>query len=105
MAAKKPTATLSNGDVITVKTERSIAGTYYREQVDRGRTTGTLMRLDGPMFYVPADGALIKIRNDKFAWAETDEKGAELALAFFVEGAESCIAEAEKEGIALEDCY
>lgn len=97
--------TLSDGTTLRVRTVRTPAGTHYYEMPSRKRPTGShLMRLDGPMFLVTTE-QLIPIRHPDYSYASTDKIGAEVALRFFVDGAESCIKEAEKEGIPVEQMY
>lgn len=55
--------------------------------------------------FLTMHGQLIPISHPDYSHASTDAAGADLALRFFVEGAESCIAHAAEQGIAVEQCY
>lgn len=95
---------LSDGTTIKVRTERTIAGTYFHEVPSRKRHGATLLRLDTHMFLVFSKD-LVPIRHPDYAYASDDKVGAALALRFFVDSAEATIAHAEAEGIPVEDCY
>lgn len=96
--------TLSDGTTIKVKVIRELVGTRFVEIASRKRTTTTIMRIDGPMYLVTRE-QLVPISHPSYGYASTDIKGAELALAFFVDSAESCIAHAAEEGIDVSECY
>ena len=97
---------LSDGTYIRVRVERTIAGTYFHEVPSRKRKASSMLRLGNHMFglFGPRRD-LVPIRHSDYEYARTDDEGARKALAFFAEGAESCIKEAEKEGIPVEHCY
>jgi hypothetical protein len=97
---------LSDGTTIRVKVERTIAGTFFREIPSRKRKATSMMRLGHSMFAIVGPRQdLIPVRHPSYEYAASDDDGARKALAFFVECAESCIKEAEKEGIPVEQCY
>jgi len=98
------THTLTDGTTIKVRTERTIAGTVYTELPSRKRAGSQLMRLGDHMFLVMRT-QLVPIRHPAYEYAGTDKAGADLALAFFVESAESCIAESLAQGYPIEDNY
>ncbi len=99
------TRTLSDGTTMRVRTERTIAGTVYREIHSRKRPSyGSLMRLDGHMFLI-LEEQLVPVSHPEYAYADSDTAGAALALSFFADSAESCIAHAAAEGIPVDDCY
>ena len=96
--------TLTDGTTIKVRAERTIAGTYYTELPSRNRPGSQLMRLDDHMFLITRRN-IVPIRHPSYEYAYTDKAGAELAMAFFVDSAESCIAESMREGYPIEDNY
>ena len=95
---------LSDGTTIKVRTERTIAGTYYTEVPSRKRPGSQLMTLGDHMFLIMRSH-IVPIRHPKYEYASTDKLGAELALLFFVDSAEGVIAEAAKDGLPVEDYY
>ena len=103
MPATKPHR-LSDGTTITIKTDRTIAGTYYYETPSRHRKGATFMRLERSM-YLLTDGHIIPISHPDYAYAPDDKAGAAKALAFCVDSAEACITHAEEEGIPVDWCY
>lgn len=103
MSLSKPHR-LSDGTTVRVRTVRTIAGTYFEEVPSRTRKASTLYRLGTSMFVV-FNGDLARITNPDYAYADDDKSGAALALRFFVDGAEACIAEAAKEGLPVEAMY
>lgn len=96
---------LSDGTTLKVVTHRTIAGTYFQEVPSRKRKASMLFRLESRMFLVFGNGQLIRITHNDYSYAASDREGAELALRFFAEGAEACIAEAAKEGLPVESMY
>ena len=97
--------TLTDGTTIKVRTQRTIAGqAIYTELPSRKRSGSQLMRLGDHMFLV-GRRHLVSISHPKHEYASTDKAGAELALAFFVDSAEACIAESLREGYPIEDNY
>lgn len=101
---KKRQATLSDGTTVAIRVTRTIAGTVYDEVPSRKRPGAQLMRLDSSMLLV-FGSQLVPISHPSYSYASTDEAGADVALAFCVEGAESCIVEAAKWDIPVEQCY
>jgi hypothetical protein len=98
--------TLSDGTTVRVKVQRTIAGTYFHEVPSRKRKANSMMRLGTSMFAICGPRQdLVPVSNSKYDYAGSDDDGARKALAFFVECAEGCIKEAEKEGIPVEQCY
>ena len=95
---------LSDGTTIKVRTERTIAGTYFTEVPSRKRKGATFMLLDHHMFLMFGKH-IVPITNDAYRYAENDKAGAALALAFGVDSAEAVIAEAAKDGLPVEDYY
>lgn len=102
--AKATIHTLSDGTTLRVCVVRGIVGTEFREVPSRKRKAGSLMRIDNRMYLV-CGKSLVPCTNPDFEYARDDKQGAELAMKFFVEAAESCIAEAKREGIPVERCY
>lgn len=96
--------TLSDGTTLRVRIRTSIAGTFFTEVPSWERKTSTMMRLDTRMFILAAKH-LVGITHPDYSYAEDDKAGAEIAMKFFVECAESCIAEALKEGIPVAAMY
>jgi hypothetical protein len=102
MSLSKPHK-LSDGNTMRVRTRRTIAGTYYEEVHSlKGRPHAcTLWRLGTAMFLIPGgvdrDYTPGRITNPDYSYARDDKHGAEVAMRFFVDGAESCIEEARKE--------
>ena len=104
-AATRKTHRLSDGTTMAVRTERTIAGTYYHEIHSRKRPSyGTLMRLDGSMFLVMRQ-RFVPISHPDYSYAADDKAGAAKALEFFIDSAEATISHAETEGISVDECY
>jgi hypothetical protein len=103
---KKYEQKLSDNTTIRVKVQRTIAGTYFHEVPSRKRKPNSMMRLGNSMFalFGPRQD-MIPVRHPEYEYAASDDDGARKALAFFVECAESCIKEAEKEGLPVEKMY
>lgn len=98
-------ATLSDGTTITVRTATDLlGGNLYTEVPSRKRPGSALYRLDGRMFLLMRDRH-VPIDHADYRYAATPKDGADVALRFFVEGAESCIAEAAREGLPVEAMY
>lgn len=74
------------------------------ELPSRKRPGGQLMRLGDHMFLIMRSH-IVPIRHPDYEYASTDKAGAELALRFFVDSAEACIAESLREGYPIEDNY
>lgn len=106
MPKKLNVHTLSDGTTIRVQVQRTIAGTFFHEVPSRKRKGNSMMLLGTQMFalFGPRQ-ELIPVRHPDYSYASDDKEGAKKALAFFVDCAEGCIAEAEKEGIPVEKCY
>ena len=97
---------LSDGTTITVRTVRGIIGTEFQEVPSRKRKANTMIRIDSRMYcLIGPRKDMIPVRHPEYSYAGSDAEGARKALAFFVECAEGCIAEAAKEGIPVEQCY
>jgi hypothetical protein len=98
--------TLSDGTTISVRTQRTIAGTFFHEVPSRKRKASSLYLLDTQMFalFGPRQD-MIPVRHPDYSYAKDDKEGARVALAMFVDGAEACIREAEKEGLPVERMY
>ncbi|MFI8815703.1 MULTISPECIES: hypothetical protein [unclassified Streptomyces] len=98
--------TLSDGTTVRVKVERATIGTHFHEVPSRKRKANSMLRMGNSMFAVVGPRQdLIPVRHPDYEYASTDDEGARKALAFFVECAESCIKEAKRERISVEQCY
>ncbi|MBF9135287.1 hypothetical protein I0C86_41285 [Plantactinospora sp. S1510] len=98
--------TLSDGTTIRVRIERGIVGSVYHEVPSRKRPGGRLMRVDSHMFLLAGKrDDMVPVSHPDYAYAADDTAGAALALRFFVEGAESIIREATKDGLPVEQYY
>ena len=95
---------LTDGTTIKVRTDRTIAGTYYTELPSRKRKGATFMLLVHSMFLLHGE-MIIPIRHPDYEYAANDKDGAVKALAFCVESAEACITESLREGYPIEDNY
>jgi len=104
MAALKNAHRLSDGTTISIKTTRTIAGTYFTEVPSRKRSGATFMLLDHHMFLIFGE-SIVPITNDRYTYAAGIKDGAAKALDFCVVGAESTIAEAAEDGLPVEDYY
>lgn len=98
--------TLSDRTTIRVKVERTIIGTYFHEIPSRKRKANTMIRIGHQMYSVIGPRqSLIPVSHPEYSVAYSDDAAARIALAMFVEVAESCIKHAEEEGIPVEQCY
>jgi len=104
MSASKNVHRLSDGTTVSIKTTRTIAGTYFTEVPSRKRKGATFMLLDHHMFLIFGEN-IVPITNDRYAYAEDDKDGAFKALTFCIDSAEGTIAEAAKDGMPVEDYY
>lgn len=102
MALSKPHK-LSDGNTMRVRIRRTIAGTYFEEihSLKDRQDQQSLWLLDTTMFLVLKQNPNrpIPISHPDYKYARDDKHGAEVAMRFFVDGAESCIEEARKEGL------
>ncbi len=97
--------TLSDGTTLRVRSARGPIGTELTEVPSRKRpATSSILWMDGGMYF-QIRGQMHRISNDKYRYAETEKEAIEKALAFYVESAEGCIAEAAKEGLHVESMY
>jgi hypothetical protein len=103
---KKNEHKLSDGTTIRVQTQRTIAGTFFHEVPSRKRKANQMMLLGTQMFTIfgPRQD-MIPVRHPDYSYARDDKEGARVALAMFVDVAESCIKHAAEEGIPVEQCY
>lgn len=101
------TATLSDGSILTVRTERTVAGYQYRVRDSREFVGETVFVLVGSTLCLalPDASSLIPIDHERYGYADTAEAGARQALRFCVDSAEDTIAYANREGISVCLCY
>lgn len=99
------TGRLSDGTTLTIRTATDLlGGNLYTEVPSRKRPGGQMYRLDGHMFLLLRDQH-VPVDHPDYRYAATARDGADVALRFFTEGAESCITEAAREGVPVEDMY
>jgi hypothetical protein len=104
MALTKP-HTLSDGTTIRVRSSRGLVGTELTEVPSRKRpVTSSILWMDGGMYFM-LRGSMHRITHPEYSSATSEKEAVAKALAFYVESAEGCIAEAAKEGLPVEDMY
>ena len=102
---KPLTARLSDGSTVTVRTATDLLGCdLYTEVPSRKRPGAQMQRIDGRMFLLTRRHH-VPVTHPDYSYAATKADGARKALAFFTESAESCITEAEREGLPVESMY
>lgn len=103
------THTLSDGSTLRIRTGVNASGGVVLTEVpSRLRTAGSLLWLagehGGPLYYI-SNRNLVPITHPDYRYAYDRAGAVLLALAFFVDSAEACIAHAAREGCLVSDCY
>ncbi|MFI5942174.1 hypothetical protein ACIBCB_18215 [Streptomyces uncialis] len=100
------TIPLSTGDLLGVRVERGPTGdVMVHERNPYSLEAGGRIYWRGDRLHLLVADEQVPIKDPRFETAATADDVAELALAFFVQCAESAIQHARAEGIPVEHCY
>ncbi|MFF4244329.1 hypothetical protein ACFYY2_07615 [Streptomyces sp. NPDC001822] len=98
--------TLSDGATVRVRIERGPMGdAMLHEQNSNNWRGGGRIYWRGRRLHLMFGDDSMPMQNPRFEFADDVDEAAEMALAFFVECAESCVTHAKGEGIPVQSCY